>query len=106
MKQKVSIARAMIHDPPILIFDEATSGLDVLAAREVLSTVEQLRDQGKCILFSSHIMTEVQRICDRLAIMHRGKILAHGSLDELANLFGDVDLEDLFFDLISDRATI
>ena len=106
MKQKVSIARAMIHDPPILIFDEATSGLDVLAAREVLSTVEQLRDQGKCILFSSHIMTEVQRICDRLAIMHRGKILAHGALDELANLFGDVDLDDLFFDLISDRATI
>ncbi len=105
MKQKVSIARAMIHDPPVLIFDEATSGLDILAAREVLATVEQLRDQGKCILFSSHIMSEVQRICDRLAIMHHGQILAHGTLEQLKHAFGDVELEDLFFDLISDRIT-
>ncbi len=103
MKQKVSIARAMIHDPPILVFDEATSGLDILAAREVLSTVEQLRDQGKCILFSSHIMAEVKRICDRLAIMHLGRILAHGSLEDLRTTFGDMELEDLFYDLIADR---
>ena len=103
MKQKVSIARAMIHDPPILVFDEATSGLDILAAREVLATVEQLASQGKCVLFSSHIMTEVKRICDRLAIMHRGKILAHGSFDELKETFGDVELEELFYDLLSDR---
>jgi len=103
MKQKVSIARALIHDPPILVFDEATSGLDILAAREVLATVEQLASQGKCVLFSSHIMSEVKRICDRIAIMHRGKILAHGSQEDLAREFGDVELEELFFDLLSDR---
>ena len=103
MKQKVSIARALIHDPPILVFDEATSGLDILAAREVLNTVEQLRDQGKCVLFSSHIMSEVKRICDRLAIMHRGRILAHGTLEDLARQYGDVELEELFYGLLSDR---
>jgi sodium transport system ATP-binding protein len=103
MKQKVSIARAMIHDPPILVFDEATSGLDILAAREVLDTVARLRDQGKCVLYSSHIMSEVKRICDRLAIMHRGAILAHGTLDDLARRYGDMELEELFFGLLSDR---
>jgi sodium transport system ATP-binding protein len=103
MKQKVSIARALIHDPPILVFDEATSGLDILAAREVLNTVEQLRDQGKCILFSSHIMSEVQRICDRLAIMHRGSILAHGTFTDLAEQYGNIELEELFYGLLSDR---
>ena len=102
MKQKVSIARAMIHDPPVLVFDEATSGLDIVAAREVLATVEQLRDQGKCILFSSHIMSEVKRICDRLAIMHQGKILAHGTSDELAKQYGNDELEDLFYNLVAD----
>ena len=101
MKQKVSIARAMIHDPPILIFDEATSGLDILAAREVLRTVEQVRDHGKCVLFSSHIMTEVQRLCDRIAILHRGQMLAEGTLDDLAKKHEEPDLEELFFQLIS-----
>ncbi len=103
MRQKVSIARALIHDPPVLVFDEATSGLDILAAREVLNTVEQLRDQGKCILFSSHIMSEIKRICDRLAIMHRGRILAHGALSELASRYGDMELEDLFHGLLAER---
>lgn len=102
MKQKVSIARAMIHDPPVLIFDEATSGLDILAAREVLDTVQALRDQGKCIVFSSHIMTEVKRICDRVAIMNRGKILACGTIRELVNEQKQNDLEELFFQLIAD----
>ena len=101
MKQKVNIARAMIHNPPVLIFDEATLGLDILVARQVLSTVEQLRDQGKCIIFSSHIMSEVQRLCDRVAIMNRGKILAEGTIDQLAREHGEDDLEELFFQLIS-----
>lgn len=101
MKQKVSIVRAMIHDPPVLIFDEATSGLDILAAREVLKTVEQVRDNGKCVLFSSHIMSEVSRLCDRVAIMHRGSILAEGSIQELADQYSEPDLEELFFQLIS-----
>ncbi len=101
MKQKVSIVRAMIHDPPVLIFDEATSGLDILAAREVLKTVEQVRDHGKCVIFSSHIMTEVSRLCDRIAIMNRGTILAEGTIDELSQQYDETDLEELFFQLIS-----
>jgi sodium transport system ATP-binding protein len=101
MKQKVSIVRAMIHNPPVLIFDEATSGLDILVAREVLQTVEVLRDQGKCIIFSSHIMAEVHRLCDRIAIMNRGRILAQGSIDELSDLYEEEDLEELFYQMIS-----
>jgi sodium transport system ATP-binding protein len=103
MKQKVSIARAIVHDPPILIFDEATSGLDVLVARALLKTVAQLRDQGKCVIFSTHIMREAKRLCDRLAIMHRGHILAEGTLAELQDRHGESDLEELFFQLISDH---
>jgi sodium transport system ATP-binding protein len=101
MKQKVSVARAIVHDPPVLIFDEATSGLDILVAREVLNTIELLRDYGKCIVFSSHIMTEVQRLCDRVAILHRGKILVEGPIDELAERHEQHDLEELFYALIS-----
>lgn len=101
MKQKVSIARAIVHDPPVLIFDEATSGLDVLVARALLDTVSHLRDQGKCIVFSTHIMREAERLCDRIAIMHRGRILAEGTLEELRATHGQPDLEELFFGLIS-----
>ena len=73
MRQKVSIARAIVHDPPVLIFDEPTAGLDVLVARAVLQNIERLRELGKCILFSTHIMREVERLCDRVAIVARGK---------------------------------
>jgi sodium transport system ATP-binding protein len=101
MKQKVSIARALVHDPPVLIFDEATVGLDVLVARALLTTVAELREQGKCIVFSTHIMREAERLCDSLAIVHRGEILARGTLDELREQHGQHDLEELFFQLIS-----
>ncbi|MBS0211507.1 MAG: ATP-binding cassette domain-containing protein [Planctomycetes bacterium] len=101
MKQKVSIARALVHDPPVLIFDEATSGLDVLVARALLRTVAELRDQGKCIIFSTHIMREAEKLCDRLAIMHRGHILATGTLAEICESQHQPDLEELFFQLIS-----
>jgi sodium transport system ATP-binding protein len=101
MKQKVSIARAVVHDPPVLIFDEATAGLDVLVARAVLQTVAELRDHGKCIVFSTHIMREAEKLCDRIAIVHRGHLLAEGTLDELRARHGESDLEELFFQLIS-----
>ncbi|MEX2118121.1 MAG: ATP-binding cassette domain-containing protein [Pirellulales bacterium] len=101
MKQKVSIARAIVHDPPVLIFDEATSGLDVLVARALLKTVAELREQGKCILFSTHIMREAEKLCDRLAIVHRGQMLAEGTLGDLADRYEERDLEELFFRLIS-----
>jgi sodium transport system ATP-binding protein len=101
MKQKVSIARALVHDPPVVIFDEATAGLDVLVARSLLKTVAELREKGKCILFSTHIMREAERLCDRIAIMHRGHFLAEGTLDELLDRYNERDLEELFFRLIS-----
>ena len=101
MKQKVSVARALVHDPPVLIFDEATAGMDVLVARALLDTVAHLRDHGKCIVFSTHIMREAERLCDRLAIIHRGHILAEGTLEELRQRHQQHDLEELFFQLIS-----
>ncbi len=103
MKQKVSIARAIIHDPPVVIFDEATAGLDVLVARALLDTVLELRDHLKCIVFSTHIMREAERLCDRIAIVHRGSILEQGSLSEPREKHSQHDLEELFFELISAR---
>jgi sodium transport system ATP-binding protein len=100
MKQKVSIARAIVHDPPVLIFDEPTCGLDVLVARKVLTTIESLRDQGKSIIFSTHIMREVEKLCHRIAIIHKGIILAMGTLPELQERYSQPDTEELFFDLI------
>jgi sodium transport system ATP-binding protein len=100
MKQKVSIARAIVHDPPVLIFDEATNGLDVLVARSLLEAVAELREQGKCIVFSTHIMREAERLCDRVAIVHRGRLLAEGTIGELRQRYEQPDLEEIFFDLI------
>jgi sodium transport system ATP-binding protein len=100
MKQKVSVARALVHDPPVLIFDEVTVGLDVLVARALLKNVAEMRDRGKCIVYSTHIMREADKICDRVAILHRGQILAEGTLDELRDIHHESDLEELFFQLI------
>jgi sodium transport system ATP-binding protein len=101
MRQKVSIARAIVHDPPVLIFDEPTAGLDVLVARAVLRNIEHLRTLGKCILFSTHIMREVERLCDRVAIVSKGKVQTCGTLAELRERHGQQDLEELFFQLVS-----
>ena len=101
MKQKVSIARALVHDPPVVILDEATSGLDVLVARAMIETVKTLRDHGKCIIFSTHIMREAERLCDRIAIVHRGRMLTEGTIDALRHQHNQADLEELFFELIS-----
>jgi sodium transport system ATP-binding protein len=103
MKQKVSLARALVHDPPVLIFDEATVGLDVLAARALMNLVAELRERGKCVIYSTHIMREAERLCDRVAILHRGRVLAEGALDELRERHGEQDLEELFFRLISQQ---
>lgn len=105
MKQKVSIARTIVHDPPVIIFDEPTSGLDVLVARNVLQTVASLREQGKCIIFSTHIMREVEKLCDRIAVIHKGRIVDEGTLSELADRHDQPDVEELFFDLIQKRET-
>ena len=101
MRQKVSIARAIVHDPPVLIFDEPTAGLDVLVARNVLGNIQQLRALGKCILYSTHIMREVEKLCDRVAIIGKGRILTCGTLAELRERHGQQDLEELFFQLVA-----
>ncbi|MBN1295732.1 ATP-binding cassette domain-containing protein [bacterium] len=100
MKQKVSIARALIQDPPVLIFDEPTVGLDVIAAAQTMKTILQYKQRGKCILYSTHIMSEVEKLCDRIAIIHKGKLQAIGTLDELRKQTGERYLEDIFFSLM------
>ena len=100
MRQKVSIARAIVHDPPVLIFDEPTIGLDVLVARSVLENIERLKHLGKCILYSTHIMREAEKLCDRLAIISQGKVQVSGRLDELREKYRQNDLEELFFQLV------
>ncbi|MFM8274920.1 MAG: ABC transporter ATP-binding protein [Gemmata sp.] len=101
MKQKLSIARAMVNDPPVLIFDEPTAGLDVLVQRAVLDNIKRLRGRGKTIIFSTHIMHEVEKLCDRVAVMSKGKVVVCGTLNELRELYGQDDLEELFFSLVS-----
>jgi sodium transport system ATP-binding protein len=100
MKQKVSIARTIVHDPPVLIFDEPTSGLDVLVQRVVLQKILELRDQGKAIVFSTHSMHEVEKLCQRVAIIHKGQLQAEGTPRELLERFDQPDLEELFFTLV------
>ncbi len=99
-KQKVSIARAIVHDPPILIFDEPTSGLDVIVAQTVLEFIEEVRADGRCVLYSTHIMSEAERLCDRIGILHRGRLLAIGSLDELRAESGERYLESIFLHFV------
>ncbi len=100
MKQKVAIARAVVHDPPVMIFDEPTSGLDVLGARTVVQFIRDCRDQGKCVLLSTHQMVEASKLCDRVAIIHGGKIRAAGTVPDLLARTGTTDLEDAFLALI------
>jgi sodium transport system ATP-binding protein len=104
MKQKVSIARTVAHDPPILIFDEPTVGLDVLNALEVQETIKELRNEGKTIIFSTHIMSEAEKLCDRIAIIHGGRILYCDTLDGLRQLTGMRYLEDIFVHFVKGHA--
>ncbi len=96
MKQKVSMARTVAHDPPVLIFDEPTVALDVLNALELRTIIEDLRTEGKAILFSTHIMSEAEQLCDRIAILHQGRILATDTLDGLRAMTGQHYLEEIF----------
>jgi sodium transport system ATP-binding protein len=100
MKQKVSIGRTLVHDPSVMIFDEPTLGLDVMAARTIAKFIRECRDNGKTVVFSTHVMSEVEKLCDRVGIMHEGKLLAEGTLPELRARFGMQDLEDLFVKVV------
>ncbi len=102
MKQRLSIARVVLHDPPVLIFDEPTSGLDVIGAREVLRLVQEFRTRGRTVIFSTHIMTEAERICDEVAIIEKGAILAQGTVAELRGRVGGAPLEDAFVSVVGE----
>jgi len=100
MKQMVSVVRALIHDPPVLVLDEPTRGLDVFAARTVLSAVTDFAGRGKAVLFSTHIMREVEKVCHRAAIIHRGSLLVQGTTAEIVAESGKADFEEAFFALV------
>ena len=95
-RTKTAIARALVHDPRNVILDEPTNGLDVMTTRAMRGFLHQLRDEGRCVIFSSHIMQEVAALCDRIVIIANGQVVAAGSADELRARFGESNLEDAF----------
>jgi sodium transport system ATP-binding protein len=101
MKQKISVARVIIHNPQVLILDEPTLGLDVVNARSTFDLIRRWRDEGKTIIFSTHIMGEAERLCDQLGIIEQGRLLATGSPHELVARHGGADLEDVFIKLVT-----
>lgn len=96
MKQKTSIARTLVHDPAVMIFDEPTLGLDVMTSRAIVKFVRQCRDDGKTVIYSSHVMSEIEKLCDRIGIIHDGELVAEGTLNELRQQYGETDMEEIF----------
>jgi sodium transport system ATP-binding protein len=101
---KVALARALVHKPHNVMLDEPTNGLDVDSSRAVRDMVRRIRDKGRCVLFSSHIMSEVQALCDRIIVMGHGRVVAEGTPDDLATLTGQADLEEIFVAIARDEA--
>lgn len=104
MKQKTSIARTLVHDPPVMIFDEPTTGLDVMTARTIISFIADCRDRGKTVIFSTHIMSEVERLCDHIGIIHGGKLLAEGTVSELRTKYSEHNLEEIIVKVVGPLA--
>jgi sodium transport system ATP-binding protein len=102
-KQRVSIARTLVHDPPVMIFDEPTLGLDVMAARTIVGFIRECRNQGKTVIFSSHVMSEVEKLCDVIGIIHGGRLLAEGTIADLRQQTGEQDLEEIFVKTVEGR---
>jgi sodium transport system ATP-binding protein len=102
MKQKVSIARTLVHDPPVMIFDEPTVGLDVMTARTIVQFIRECREHGKTVIFSTHVMSEAEKLCDMIGIIHGGRILAEGTLAELRQRYRQEDLEEIFVRVVGD----
>jgi len=100
MKQKIALARALIADSPILLLDEPTAGLDVPTKRIIINLIKKEKEKGKCILYSTHIMSEAEEVCDRIAIIHKGRIRGIGTLRELRDKTGKEKLEDVFLSLV------
>lgn len=99
MKQKAAIAVSLVHDPEVVIFDEPTNGLDIVTARTVTDYLRQLKEQGKTVLISTHIMTEAEKLCDRIGIIINGQKVKEGTLESILMETGSSDLEDAFFEL-------
>lgn len=102
-KQKVSVARAFLHNPPVLFLDEPTAGIDVMSSRAIKDMIKRAKNQRKTILFSTHIMPEAEKICDRIAIIDKGRIIATGTLSELKSMTQKADLEDVFVRLVEEN---
>jgi sodium transport system ATP-binding protein len=100
MKQKTSIARTLVHDPPVMIFDEPTLGLDVMTARTITAFIRECRNNSKTVIFSTHVMSEVEKLCDTIGIIHDGKLLTEGPLPQLRNKYGENDLEEIFVKVV------
>jgi len=105
MKQKTSIARTLIHDPTVMIFDEPTLGLDVTTARSIIRFVRDCRAMGKTVIYSTHMMHEVEKLCDRIGIIHGGRVLAEGTLAELREQSGEEEMEEVFVKIIGQKET-
>ena len=101
MAQKIVIARAVLHDPPVIFFDEATSGLDVVARRAVIDFVRDYPSRGRAVVYSTHVMSEVEELCDRASIIYQGRKIAEDSVDELKRSNGSNSIEEAFFRLVS-----
>jgi sodium transport system ATP-binding protein len=106
MKQKTSIGRTLIHDPAVMIFDEPTLGLDVMTARSIVKFVRACRDQGKTVIYSTHVMSEVEKLCDTIGIIHAGRLVAEGTLAELRARFGEQDMEEIFVKAVGGEAAL
>lgn len=105
MKQKAAIAVTLVHDPKVVIFDEPTNGLDIITARAVTDYLKVLRDQGKTVIVSTHIMSDAEKLCDRIGVIINGQKAAEGTLSEILAKTGTTDLEDAFFKLYSEYQT-
>jgi sodium transport system ATP-binding protein len=99
-RTKTAIARAMVHDPRNVVLDEPTNGLDVMTTRAMRGFLQKLRSEGRCVLFSSHIMQEVAALCDRIVVIAKGHVVAEGTPDELRERTGLANLEDAFVKII------
>lgn len=106
MKQKTSIARTLIHDPAVMIFDEPTLGLDVMTARSIVKFVRECRNRGKTVIYSTHVMSEVEKLCDIIGIIHDGKLVAEGTLAELQARYGEKDMEEIFVKAVGGEAAL
>jgi sodium transport system ATP-binding protein len=103
-KQRVSIARTILHDPPVLFFDEPTAGLDVLVSQSVMEFIEGAKQDGKTVVFSTHIMSEVERLCDKVVVIHDGKALYTGPVSDLKEGQGEANLEKAFLKLVGHQS--